>query len=394
MSLSTSSFASGVRTLSAHGETADSLAGAILAAANAVECSLILLFLSDPHLDPGALAARLCNDLPRCKIAGCTTAGEIGPVGIGDGSVLAVLFPAAHFAVSTLSIERISATPMTDIAEAVTTLRQRHLDATDTRHAATVAICMIDGLSYAEEAVTSAVFWGLGDIPLIGGSAGDRLEFAETRVIANGSAHTDRAVIALMSTDIPFEVFKSDNFVPVDRKFVVTSSDPDRRIVRELDAAPAASEYAAAIGKSLDEMSAPGFASHPLVLKVGGEHYCRAIRGITEDGGLSFACAIDDGVVLMLAEARGMVESTRVTFERLEDKLGGIDFVLGFDCAYRRIDAENRQVIRRMSELYRKYNVVGFGTYGEQFQSMHLNQTMTGIAFGRRTGNTVKAAAE
>jgi hypothetical protein len=25
---------------------------------------------------------------------------------------------------------------------------------------------------------------------------------------------------------------------------------------------------------------------------------------------------------------------------------------------------------------------VGFGTYGEQYRSMHLNQTFTGIAFG------------
>jgi hypothetical protein len=36
-----------------------------------------------------------------------------------------------------------------------------------------------------------------------------------------------------------------------------------------------------------------------------------------------------------------------------------------------------------MSELYRENNVVGFGTYGEQYRSMHLNQTFTGIAFGR-----------
>ena len=37
-----------------------------------------------------------------------------------------------------------------------------------------------------------------------------------------------------------------------------------------------------------------------------------------------------------------------------------------------------------MSELYRDNNVIGFGTYGEQYRSMHLNQTLTGIAFGLR----------
>jgi hypothetical protein len=47
-----------------------------------------------------------------------------------------------------------------------------------------------------------------------------------------------------------------------------------------------------------------------------------------------------------------------------------------------------------MAELYRKYNVVGFGTYGEQYQSMHLNQTLTGIAFGKRPPAARAEAAE
>jgi hypothetical protein len=37
-----------------------------------------------------------------------------------------------------------------------------------------------------------------------------------------------------------------------------------------------------------------------------------------------------------------------------------------------------------MDELYRKYSVAGFHTYGEQYNAMHLNQTLTGIAFGQR----------
>ena len=36
----------------------------------------------------------------------------------------------------------------------------------------------------------------------------------------------------------------------------------------------------------------------------------------------------------------------------------------------------------RSSDLYRRYNVVGFETYGEQYRSMHLNQTFTGLAIG------------
>jgi hypothetical protein len=28
--------------------------------------------------------------------------------------------------------------------------------------------------------------------------------------------------------------------------------------------------------------------------------------------------------------------------------------------------------------------VIGFNTFGEQYRGMHINQTFTGIAFGRR----------
>ena len=99
-----------------------------------------------------------------------------------------------------------------------------------------------------------------------------------------------------------------------------------------------------------------------------------------EDGSLSFLWAIDEGVVLSIAQPKEMVESKRAALRDVGARLGGIDMILGFDCVLRRLDARNRQVFREISELYRVNNVIGFGTYGEQYRSMHLNQTFTGIA--------------
>jgi hypothetical protein len=155
-------------------------------------------------------------------------------------------------------------------------------------------------------------------------------------------------------------------------------------VVREFNAAPAAEEYAAAIGLDAHSLTPMSFASHPVVVRVGGEYYCRSIQKMHPDGSLTFFCAIDDGIVLTIAQPKGMVESTRAALRDVGQRLGGIDVILGFDCVLRRLDAQNRQVLREMSELYRENNVIGFGTYGEQYRSMHLNQTFTGIAFGRR----------
>ena len=125
------------------------------------------------------------------------------------------------------------------------------------------------------------------------------------------------------------------------------------------------------------------FAAYPLAVKVGGEYFCRSIRRMNADGSLTFFCAIDEGVVLTLAQPRDIVETTRNDLARLDAALGGIDLIIGFDCVLRRLDAESRQVRQGICDLYRRYDVVGFETYGEQYKAMHLNQTFTGIAIGR-----------
>ena len=93
---------------------------------------------------------------------------------------------------------------------------------------------------------------------------------------------------------------------------------------------------------------------------------------------------IDDGVVLTVAEPRDMVASIATELERIDEEIGGVDFVLGFECVLRRLEAETRQIKRNITDLYRRYHVAGFHTYGEQYNAMHLNQTFTGVAIGHR----------
>ncbi|MDI9750570.1 hypothetical protein QM285_22475, partial [Stutzerimonas stutzeri] len=38
------------------------------------------------------------------------------------------------------------------------------------------------------------------------------------------------------------------------------------------------------------------------------------------------------------------------------------------------------------SAFLRRQQVIGFNTYGEQFNGMHINQTFTGVAIGRPGG--------
>ncbi|BAV45862.1 hypothetical protein MesoLj113a_40740 [Mesorhizobium sp. 113-1-2] len=363
----------------------DVFARAVASEAAAINAGFALVFFSQSLVEAGALSRALSAYAPGLHHAGCSTAGEITPQGLEEGHMLAMLLPSAAFTAVSAMVDNLSSSGMDRITGEVEALRRRLRVRVGGEQATnTFALCFIDGLSYAEEAVSSAIHWGLDDIPLLGGSAGDDLKFETTRLISNGRVTSDSAIIVLIATEIPFHVFKTDNFVPTDEKLVVTASDADHRIVREFNATNAAEEYAASVGIVPQTLTPLSFASHPVVVKVGGEYYCRSIQRMHADGSLSFFCAIDDGVVLSIAQPKDMVESTRAALREVEERLGGIDLILGFDCVLRRLDARNRQVFRDISELYRVNNVVGFGTYGEQYRSMHLNQTFTGIAFGER----------
>jgi hypothetical protein len=394
LTLRRTSYACGLSALTTDDPDPDNFARAIATEAHARDSGFVLFFFSQALMDPSALAAALRRHLPTLPNAGCSTAGEITPAGLEEGHALAVLFPSSSFTVLSTMVRQISTSGMDRVSGEVERLKLTLYGGNGAaRDGHIFALCLIDGLSYAEEAVTSAIHWELDDIPLIGGSAGDDLKFETTSLIWNGEVDSDCAIVILVETEVPFLVFKTENFVPSDEKLVVTASDPDHRVVREFNACVAATEYAAAVGVATEALTPLSFASHPVVVRVGGEYYCRSIQKMNADGSLSFFCAIDDGIVLSIAHPRGMVESTRTAFQDVADKLGGIDMVLGFDCVLRRLDARNRQVFRDISELYRANNVIGFGTYGEQYRSMHLNQTLTAIAFGH-AGQEVPEAAE
>ncbi|WP_349357967.1 FIST N-terminal domain-containing protein [Stappia sp.] len=358
------------------------------------DAGFALVFFSASRIAPDAVCAAMAEACAGLRYAACSTSGEVTREGLSEGNLVVVLFPADRFRVDALRLAGIRGAGMERMVREVGAAKRAFRpDAERVGDGRAFALCLIDGLSFAEEAVSAALHWALDDIPLLGGSAGDDMRFSATSLILDGEIATDCALVLLVETDIPFQVFKTDNFVPTPAKLVVTRSDPSRRVVHEFNAAPAAAEYARVIGMDPHALSPMSFASHPLVVRVGGEYYCRSVQKMNADGSLSFFCAIDDGIVMTVAEPAGMTRSTRDAFDAVDARLGGIDFVLGFDCVLRRIDARNRQVTHRISRIYRENNVVGFSTYGEQYLSMHLNQTFTGIAFGTGAANGAATGA-
>ncbi|MEZ5686024.1 MAG: FIST C-terminal domain-containing protein [Paracoccaceae bacterium] len=161
---------------------------------------------------------------------------------------------------------------------------------------------------------------------------------------------------------------------------VVTSADPANRIVARINDEPAALEYARLVGVPADQLSSVVFAAHPVLVRAGGRHHVRAIQHAGADHSLCFFAAIDEGVVLTLAEPEDIATHLEAELARLSQQRAP-SAILGFDCIFRRIEAEGRQKTGEVSGILARHQVAGFSTYGEQIGAMHVNQTLTGVAF-------------
>ncbi|MGX1167894.1 hypothetical protein AB7M16_004160 [Bradyrhizobium sp. USDA 372] len=376
--------ASGVAVAKSKAASVDGAVAELAAQLPSDGLALILVFLS-PSYDPHHFIAEISRHFDDTQVCGCTTAGELAPDGWDENSVVALAFSRADFSAVVRPIFNLDSFRVEDGRRIGGELRHELLRATpQVERGSPFGLVLIDGLCRREEAVMSAIYASLDDIPVVGGSAGDGLRFEKTFVFFEGKAHGNAALLILLNTSLPFRVFKCDNFEPQAQKMVVTEADIENRTVRELNAEPAAQEYSRVVGIMDAKLDPFSFASHPVLVRVGGAYYARSIQRVEPDGSLHFFCAIDEGMVLTAATSRSLVGAARETFADIRDQIGDVSLYIGFECLLRRLDAEQHQLARDMSELYRQNRVVGFHTYGEQFGSMHVNQTFTGVAIGRR----------
>lgn len=327
-----------------------------------------------PTYDLAALGPALRRGFPG-PLAGCTGSGQIGREGYQADGIVAIGFDAA--------VARVRHHAIRPLAEC-----QAIAAAIGARESATLAalpgsrafgLILADGLSLAEERLAAALYQSLGDVPIIGGSAGDDLRFEHTYVLIDGEFVEDAAVFVLVETSVPFTTFKLEHFEPTSRRLVITGAQPERRTVTTIDGEPAAIAYARHVGVPVDELDAGVFSTNPFMLRIGDSYYVRSIQRINPDHSITFLCAIEAGLVLSLGRCVDVMETLESAFAAL----GGLPAaVIGCDCILRRLEFEHSDAIARVGSFLAAHNVIGFSTYGEQFNGIHINQTFVGVALG------------
>lgn len=332
-----------------------------------------LVFFSDEYA-PEDLGRALKKYLPG-PVIGCTTAGQLSERGFQRGGM-----SGASLAGDQLSAIPYLIHPLSSHLEQVTEIAQDVQKRLSVTESSAFGFLLVDGLSMKEEPLISSLYMALGNVPIFGGSAGDSLRFKKTFIYHDGRLLQDAAVFTLFSTTLPFHIFKHQHFLPSETRLVVTEAEPEKRLVREINGGPAAEVYAQLIGKSTDHLDSAVFSEHPLMLRIGSDYFVRSISNTEPDGSLKFFCAIDAGLVLTIGRGDAALESLERDLQRVTREMGEPAVIIGCDCILRKLEMEAHGIDDNIGKLLARSKIVGFSTYGEQINSVHVNQTFTGVA--------------
>ncbi|AUI83728.1 MULTISPECIES: nitric oxide-sensing protein NosP [Alteromonas] len=363
-------------------EACRDVANEILANVKCDEIEL-LLFHTSTLFDLDTVAKEISARFPHVNIVGCTSAGEFNKNGYGTEKLLAVAFLKNEFSIATALVPNLGEVNFDEAHDIASGLR-RALQGRERRYDTEqhFVISVLDGLTRHEEHFLETFATAFGNIPHLGGSAGDDLKLEATYVFYNGEFHRDAAVLLLVGTGKPFTVFSIDHINSPVSKLVVTHADPESRTVYEINGEPAAQYYASLLGMKAEDLTPDVFSMFPLAVMVGGKYFIRSIQKVDlATNAITFYCAVDIGIILTFVQLGDCIEALESKLDKLRAQLGEPEFVYACDCFLRRLEIQQGKNDLEIRRLQQRYNVAGFNAYGEHIHSVHLNQTFTGVYF-------------
>jgi len=329
------------------------------------------------------VSARLAERFPDSLIAGATTAGEWAGGAVLQNSLVLLGIRTPDIRWSVIAVDKIDRFDAGMCASACASLLQQlRLEPDDLHPDRFFCLSLIDGLSQREESVSELLSAQLAGVPLLGGSAADGMTFKGPYVHVHGRAMRNAGVLVLAECKRPFATFKHQHFVPGEIDTVISKADISHRTVYHLDGLPAAERFAELIGKRVDELDAALFAAHPLIYRTQGECYVRSIGQVGESNSLVFYSAVEEGMILNLCSHCDMQTSLARQLATIREEIGGIELLLFFNCTLRRLESDQTESSKQMADMMQAAadHAVGFDTYGEQWQGLHINQTLVGLA--------------
>ncbi len=259
--------------------------------------NLVLVFGSVKRFTEGKLQGFLKARYPTAQLVGCTTSGEISPSGVYDDSIQITAIQWEK------TIQRVANTKMSGMQnsfEAAAGLAKQ-LKADSLR----TILVISDGLNVNGSELLKGFQSVLGDIPIVGGLAGDGGAFVKTLQLFNDTISDNQVIaVGLYGNALITSSGALGGWKPYGPPRKVTKSE--KNVVFELDDKPALPLYRMYIGEAFSR-GLPGTGlKFPLAVIEEGKRDVEKIRTLlavdAKNNSLTFAGNVEEGETVRLCQ--------------------------------------------------------------------------------------------
>jgi hypothetical protein len=350
--------------------------------------NLVLVFGSVKRFTEGKLQGFLKARYPTAQLVGCTTSGEISPSGVYDDSIQITAIQWEK------TIQRVAQTKMSGMQnsfEAAAGLAKQ-LKADSLR----TILVISDGLNVNGSELLKGFQSVLGDIPIVGGLAGDGGAFVKTLQLFNDTISDNQVIaVGLYGDALITSSGALGGWKPYGPPRKVTKSE--KNVVFELDGKPALPLYRMYIGEAFSR-GLPGTGlKFPLAVIEEGKREVEKIRTLlavdAKNNSLTFAGNVEEGETVRLCQTNhdrlveGAGSAANLVMDSLStNKTNQPGLAVLVSCVGRKgVMAEQvgDEVKLVQQILGAQTSVTGFYSYGElaprpnTTDSILHNQTMT-----------------
>lgn len=343
----------------------------------------LILFFFSPIYNPVIISDGLKSRYIDSLVVGCTSSSELTSAGFIEKGITAVSISGDDFFAAAGVLQNLDSFSTEKLKECVEKCQSDlHISGETFWQKDTLALTLIDGTSYMEESVISSLAALLPGMSIVGGSASDLRQFSEVGVSIEGEFHKNSAVILLIKPGVNFKVFASHHFLPSDIDVVVTKAGPKKRTIWEIDGLPAKERYAQIIGVESEKLNSQLAVQYPFGYKLDDFYYIRSVMSVESDH-LAMASAVNEGTVLTLMKAGDILRDTREIITKVSaDMKQGLSMQILFNCLGRYEEMKDKNLCDEVFAVMNVSPLIGFNTFGEQYSSLHINHSLTGVAFG------------
>ena len=207
---------------------------------------------------------------------------------------------------------------------------------------------------------------------IVGGLAGDNLNFLKTYVFDNEKISERGVVCAVIDGEIFVNNTYIFNWQPIGKKMKITKAF--KNIIYEINNKPALEIYKHYFGELSNDLIKVGV-EFPLMVKRNGVEVARALIKANEDGSIVVAGNIYEGedVRFGFGEVDAILKDDKKMLEKILKN--PIESIFIYSCVARKIYL-GRNIEYEISAFSKIAPVSGFFTYGEFFNDLFFNETM------------------